>query len=194
MLNVESQGMPLTKTEKTTLIFLDITFFAVAAIIALLGKLPQVSGGVFVLLLGFAAFRGGRAIAYNYIFKWLRDLFGVVEVDDSSGAGRSNEASGKGVHKVVGELLCCPICAGTWVGMMLLLIYSLYPPFGTALIYALAAAGLGEVLEWVSEYFSWRGRAAREEAGTQWLYKNQPEVLSDREERSSIEVSHLIKV
>lgn len=86
--------------------------------------------------------------------------------------------------RVLGELVCCPICSGTWVGAVLLLMYSLTPPFGTALIYALAAAGIAEILEWVSEYYSWRGRAAREEAGTQWIYKNQPETMYYLEEKA----------
>jgi hypothetical protein len=82
------------------------------------------------------------------------------------------------------ELVCCPVCSGTWVGVALLVIYSLSAPYGTALIYALAAAGVGELMEWLSEFLFWKGRAAREEAGTAWLYKNRPEALGELDQRS----------
>lgn len=173
----------MNKSEKATLILLDAAFFAAATLAAYLGKLPEISSAAFLPLLGLAAFRGGRAIAYNFIFKWLRDLFGVREVDDSSGAGRSNEATGTGIRHALGELVCCPICSGTWVGVALLLIYALLPEVGTALIYALAAAGVAEVLDWLSDFLSWNGRSAREQAGTQWLLKNKPEQLGELEER-----------
>jgi hypothetical protein len=162
---------------------LDILFLVTSAGAAMLGKLPVIPDWAFLPLLGLAAYRGGRAIAYNFIFKWLRDLVGIKEVDDSSGAGQSNEPAGKGVQHALGELLCCPICSGTWVGVGLLIIYALWAPVGAAVIYALAAAGIAEVLDWMSEFLFWKGRAAREEAGDQWLYKNRPEVLRDLDER-----------
>lgn len=175
----------MNRAEKATLIFLDVFFLVASGGAALLGKLPAIPDGAFLPLLGLAAFRGGRAIAYNFIFKWLRDLIKVRVVDDSSGAGQSNEASGTGVRHALGELVCCPICSGTWVGVGLLLIYSLWAPVGTAIIYALAAAGIAEVLDWLSDFLFWNGRYAREAAGSQWLYKNRPEVLRDLDERRS---------
>lgn len=174
----------MNRTEKATLFFTDVIFFGVAAAASLLNRLPTIPDGIFILLLGLAAFRGGRAIAYNLIFLWLRDMFGVREVDDSSGAGKSNEATGHGVRRVLGELVCCPVCSATWVGLSLLVIYSLYRPLGEILIYALAAAGLGEVFEWLSEFLFWRGRQAREEAGSYWMLKNKPELLRELYERS----------
>lgn len=184
----------LRKSEKYTLMVLEGIFFLAAALAAWLGRLPSLPDALFIPALGLAAFRGGRAIAHNYIFKWLRDLAGVVETPDSSGAGNSNQAAGRGPRRVISELLCCPICAGTWVGMALLLIYSAWPAFALVLIYALAAAGAAEVLEWVSEYASWRGRAAREEAGTQWLRKNRSGEVLLEEEHSQKEISGRVRV
>lgn len=158
--------------ERLTLIAMDILFVIAAAVAAFWGRLPEIPDWAFLPLLGLAAFRGGRAIAYNFIFKWLRDLFGIREVDDTSGAGQSNEPVGKGFQHAIGELLCCPICSGTWVGVVLMLAYAFVPALGTALIYGLAAAGIAEILDWLSEFLFWKGRAAREEAGTQWLRKN----------------------
>jgi hypothetical protein len=175
----------LNRTEKATLITTDIIFFLLALAAAWLGKLPDIPGLWFPILLGLAAFRGGRAIAHNLIFSWLRDLFGVVEVEDSSGAGKSNVATGRGVRRILGELVCCPVCSGTWVAITLLLLYSLEAKVGAALIYALAAAGLGELFEWLSEMMFWKGRSAREDSGTQWMYKNKPEILHGLDDRAS---------
>jgi prepilin signal peptidase PulO-like enzyme (type II secretory pathway) len=162
----------LNTAERLTLIALDIVFLAAAAVAALLGRLPPIPDWAFLPILGLAAFRGGRAIAYNFVFKWLREMAHIREVEDTSGAGMSNEATGTGIQHAIGELLCCPICSGTWVGVSLLLAYAFLPPLGEALMYALAAAGVAEVLDWLSDFFSWKARAAREDAGTQWLRKN----------------------
>ena len=40
------------------------------------------------------------------------------------------------------------------------------------MIVVLAAAGVAEILHWTSEFLSWGGRASREQAGTEWLRKN----------------------
>jgi hypothetical protein len=180
-------GAAVNRTEKATLIFMDVIFFVAALAAAYLGKLPEIPSWAFLPLLGLAAFRGGRAIAHNYIFKWLRDLIGVDEHEDSSGAGRSLSSIGSGVRHAFSELVCCPVCAGTWMGVGLLVIYALSVVYGTALIYALAAAGMAEMFEWLSEMLFWKARAAREEAGTQWLYKNKPEVIKDLNQRSGEE-------
>ncbi len=174
----------MNRTEKATLIFTDIIFFVLAIFAAWLNRLPPIPDVLFALLVGLAAFRGGRAIAYNLIFHWLRDLFGVREVDDSSGAGKSNEATGSGVRRMLGELVCCPVCSATWVGLILLLTYAIYQPLGEVLIYALAAAGIGEVFEWLAESLFWHGRLAREQSGSYWMLKNTPETLRDLQERS----------
>lgn len=124
-----------------------------------------------LVLVGLASFRGGRALAYNFIFSWLRSPFTLV-VDDSSGAGKSVEAFGAGLHRVIGELLCCPMCAGTWVGLTLAGLLVLVYPFGLLVTFVLAASGIGEMLHWRAERDEWQGRAAREDAGSAWLWKN----------------------
>ena len=165
----------MTKTEKTTLVVLDLAFLSVAGVAAYMGRLPEIPAGLFWVLLGFAAFRAGRSVSDNLIFKWLRDLLGVIESADSSGAGNSNEPGKEpGVTRILSELVCCPICSGTWAAVTLLLAYAVIPAYGRALIYALGAAGLAELINWMSEYFSWGGRASREVAGSYWLEKNRP--------------------
>lgn len=173
----------MTNTERGTTVGFNLVFFTIAAVVALFNRLPPIPDAVFIVLLGLAAYRGGRAISYDYVFKWVRDLCGVVDEDDTSGAGQSANPGGKGMLRVFGEWACCPICTGTWVGMALLALETFLPPFGTVLIYALAAAGLAEFLHNLTESAAWKARLAREEAGSLWLYKNRPEFLRELDER-----------
>jgi hypothetical protein len=147
-----------------------LTFVSAVVVLANLGELSVLDEPMTLVLVGLAAFRGGRAIAFNFIFEWLRAPF-VDVVDDSSGAGQSIEASGSGYRRVVGELLCCPICAGTWVALVLTGLLVLVYPVGLALAFILAASGLGELLHWHAQRDEWQGRAQREEAGTAEMRK-----------------------
>jgi len=124
-----------------------------------------------LIALAFASFRCGRAIAFNFVFDWLRKPFTKV-VKDSSGAGDSVEATGTGLRYAIGDMLCCPTCTGTWSAMILYATYSIIPNLGMALIYILAAAGLAETLHWQSEKNEWEGRESRENAGTAWMQKD----------------------
>lgn len=147
--------------EKLTLIGLEIAFLIAAFLIG--DRLPPLEGWLLFVALGFASFRAGRAIAFNYIFKWIRTPFDIEEVPHSSGAGSDNHAKGVGYKKAIGELLCCPICSGTWAVLVLLGLSNL--PIGRALIWALAAAGVAEVLHWFSLTFEWGGHLSRELTG-----------------------------
>lgn len=162
----------MKKSETITLMVLGGAFMMEAAVAAGKGKLPEVPPAVFWVLLGLAAYRGGRAVSFNLIFKWLRDLLGVAETPDSSGAGNSNNATGHGPKYILAELVCCPICSATWVAMTLIAIYSIHETFGLALIYGLGAAGVAEILTWMSEHYEWSGRESREASGSYWLEKN----------------------
>lgn len=157
------------------LILLLMIFVTVAGVLAVFSRPQVLHDPLILLLVGLAAYRGGRAVAYNFIFTWLRAPFTLV-VDDSSGAGKSVEARGKGLRRVLGELLCCPTCAGTWVGLMLAGLLVVAYPLGLLLAFVLAASGISEILHWWSERNEWQGRAAREEAGSSWLWKHRESV------------------
>ncbi len=124
-------------------------------------------------LIGLAAFRGGRAISFNGVFAWLRAPFTKL-VADSSGAGDSVEPSCSNGPFLfaVADCLCCPICTATHVGGILFDLIVIFPPFGLALAYFLAVAGIAELFHWHSEKDEWQGRQAREFSGTEWLRKN----------------------
>ena len=149
-----------------TMIVLEVMFIVAAYFVG--RELPAIPSGWFYVLLGLAAFRGGRAIAFNSVFEWLRALMGAVVVPDSSGAGDNAECPPKrnGSKYALCQLVTCPICSGTWVAMALLVANAVSPEWGRGLIVVLAAAGVAEFLHWGSEFLAWGGRASREQAGT----------------------------
>ena len=154
-----------------TMVVLELLFLVLAYVAGT--YLPDIPTGWFYMLLGLAAFRGGRTLAFNKIFEWLRDLLDCKIVTDTSGAGENVEAcETPGIKQVLGELICCPICAATWFGMALLVMNAVVPPLGKGMIVVMAAAGVAEVLHWGSEFLEWGGRHSRERAGSQWISKN----------------------
>jgi len=125
-----------------------------------------------LILLGLGAYRGARALSYNGVFAWLREPFCQV-VPDSSGAGDGVEPKyERGLMGAIGACLSCPICTGTHVGSFMLTLIALWPNLGITVMYGLAIAGIAEFIHWAAEMLEWRGREARENAGTQWLAKN----------------------
>jgi len=160
-------------SERLTLVGIDFAFLVIAGAISVFGELPVIpSGALLFVLVGIAAFRVGRAVSFNMVFLWLRDLLGIEAEPDSSGAGDSNVPKGEGPRRILAELVCCPICSGTWAAIILIGIYAVSSGLGSVFIYAFAAAGFAEVLHWSSEFFEWKGRSAREDAGTAWIAKN----------------------
>ena len=69
-------------------------------------------------------------------------------------------------RRVLGELLCCPTCTGTWITAGLVYGLRLLPGPTRLLLAILAATGLAELLDGLAETLTWAGRASREEAGT----------------------------
>lgn len=117
-----------------------------------------------LLLLGLSTLRLGRMIAYDRVAEPLREPFAKT-VPDETGAGMTVEAKGKGARNSLGQLLSCPICAGTWISAGL--VYGLHMlPNPTRVFLAITATtGLAEVLNAITEAFSWFGQAARVYSG-----------------------------
>ena len=116
------------------------------------------------VLLGLAVFRGGRLIAYDHVAAPFREPF-TETVPDSSGAGDTVEPEGHGAQRALGELLSCPICAGTWVAAGLSYGLRILPAPTRLVMTILAAAGAAEWLNASVEAMSWFGQAARREVG-----------------------------
>lgn len=116
-------------------------------------------------MMGFATYRLGRLVAYDKVMEAFRSMFAQT-VPDPSGAGESVEPRrGSGVQEAIGELLCCPICVGTWVAAGLVYALQLAPRPARVFLSITSAIGIAELLNAATEAFSWFGQAARDEAG-----------------------------
>lgn len=117
-----------------------------------------------LLMLGLSTYRLGRLTAYDKVAEPWRAPFTATR-PDSSGAGKTVVPRGTGVRRALGELVACPICAGTWIAAGLVYGLELLPRPTRVLMTIMSAAGLAELLNAVTEALSWSGRVAREEAG-----------------------------
>jgi hypothetical protein len=127
-----------------------------------------------IVLLGWGAFRSGRALSDNSIFSWLREPFCDV-VPDSSGAGDSvvPRSEAQGIRYVIGDWFACPICISFHTAAFILVLLTVWTPLGLVALYALGASGIAETIHWFTEKVEWEGRLARELAGNEWLAKNE---------------------
>ena len=121
-------------------------------------------GAIDLALLVFATFRLGRLVAYDLVAEPLRRPFART-VPDATGAGDTVEPRGSGARLAFGQMVTCPICAGTWIAAVL--VYGLYLFPGPARVFLVmtAAIGAAEMLHAFSEALCWSGQLARTLAG-----------------------------
>jgi len=117
-----------------------------------------------LVLLSFATLRLGRLISYDLVMQPLRSPF-TETVADSSGAGDTVEAKGSGPKRVIGELLSCPICSGTWIAAFLVYGLYLFPNPTRVFLIMTAVICFSDVLNALLELLSWSGKDARISTG-----------------------------
>lgn len=154
-------------SERSTVLGLIGIFWSVFGIVALLQRdSPRTRPSALdFVMLGLATFRLGRVVAFDKVGEPLRAPF-TRTVPDESGAGDTVVPAGRGPREVLGELISCPICAGTWIAAGL--VYGLqYVPGPTRmLISIMSAIGLAEILNAGTEALSWFGDAQRHTVGS----------------------------
>ncbi len=117
-----------------------------------------------LLLLGFAVYRLGRLVAFERVADPLRHPF-TETVPDHTGAGESVEPRGEGARQAIGQLVSCPICAGTWIAAGLTYLLYLFPGPTRIFLTMTAAIGAAELLHCASEALSWTGQLRRTQTG-----------------------------
>jgi len=117
-------------------------------------------------LLGLATLRLGRLAAYDKVFETWRLPIAETRPDES-GAGDTVVPKGRGFQRALGELISCPICAGTWAAAALVYGLRIAPRFTRALLAIMSAVGLAEILNGAIEALEWQAQVARERAGTE---------------------------
>lgn len=129
-------------------------------------------------LLGLATLRLGRLVAYDRIADPIRQPFAQT-VPDQTGAGETVEPRGSGVRASLGQLLSCPICAGTWIAAGL--VYGLHSlPNPTRVFLAImSTTGLAEILNALTEALSWTGQLARTLTGEKEQQQRQQQAVAN---------------
>ena len=127
-------------------------------------------------LLGLSSFRLGRMVAYDKVMEPFRSPF-TKTVPDPTGAGDTVVPAGTGWRRAIGELIACPICAGTWIAAGLVYGLEITPRPTRVLLSIIGAIGLGELLGALTEMLEWAGQASREQAGSAAMAKAQSRKL-----------------
>jgi hypothetical protein len=117
-----------------------------------------------LVLLGLSTFRLGRLVAYDKILEPLRQPVAMTRPDET-GAGETTEPRGAGARRTFGELITCPICAGTWIAAGLVYALHLWPGATRLFLVMTGSIGSAELLNALTENLSWSGQASRKEAG-----------------------------
>jgi Protein of unknown function (DUF1360) len=118
-----------------------------------------------LLLLCLSTYRTGRLVAFERVTAPIREPFTETRPDDS-GAGEVVVARGRGARRVLGELLSCPVCIGTWIAAGLVYGTHLAPRPTRVFLTVMGTAGAAELLNCSAEALGWSGRAARKDAAT----------------------------
>jgi hypothetical protein len=113
-----------------------------------------------LLLLGLSSFRMGRMIAFEGVAAPLREPFTDTQLD-GSGAGQTVVAAGAGWRRVLGELVSCPICIGTWVAAFLVYGLHLVPRPTRVVLAIMSTTGVAQIFYSATEALDWSARAAR---------------------------------
>jgi hypothetical protein len=165
-----AKANPVDKLEYATKVILLVIFLLLFAGFAYWAsnwgaRLENFNPGLLDLtFLGFATMRLGRLVAFSRIMEPLRAPFTETRLDDS-GAGETVVARGKGVRQALGQMVSCPICAGTWIAAGL--VFSLYAFPGPTHLFLLMTAGIGvaELFHSCVEALSWSASLTRARTG-----------------------------
>lgn len=128
--------------------------FFVGVLVAAAWYMKEVRGGYLVyvppfdvLLMAFATFRITRLVVYDKIARWFRELF----VRDG------------GFFETVHDLLSCPWCIGIWGALVVTFCYFVFS-WAWFVIFFLALAGMGSLLQVISNVVGWKAETLKREA------------------------------
>ena len=127
-----------------------------------------------IVLLAFATYRMGHLLSYDRVMEPLRSFF-TETIPDPTGEGMTVEAKGEGLQQVIGQLMCCPICTGTWAAAGMVYALYLFPGPAQIFITIMAVVGMAEIINAAGELFSWGGQYARNSSGSINLARKQRE-------------------
>lgn len=137
--------------------------FFLCVLVAALYFMKVLRGGYLVsvppfdaLLMALATFRITRLIVYDKITRWFRELFSDVRHYEEDGvAWVEVRPLGRGIRHTIHDLLQCPWCIGFWAALSVMFFYFIYD-WAWSVIFFLALAGVGSLLQLVANGIGWR--------------------------------------
>ncbi|MGE5139634.1 MAG: DUF1360 domain-containing protein, partial [Rudaea sp.] len=157
--------------KRLTYATLSGTFVLSVSAFALLRSATELTP-LLIAELAFAVYRLGRMVSYDKVVETYRLPF-VQTIPDPTGAGDTTAPRGGGLREAIGELICCPICAGTWIAALLVGGLAVIPQVTTVFITIFCVVGIAELLNSATEFLQWNGQMAREYAGSSALAKRE---------------------
>lgn len=106
-------------------------------------------------VLGLATFALADTIVKERVSTWMREPFVVEDADH-----RPVSPEGRGLRRVVGELLTCTRCMGTWSALGLVALRTASPVAGRTTANVLALAGANDLIQGGFRVLSERGNQA----------------------------------
>lgn len=116
------------------------------------------------LMMAFAALRITRLMVYDKITRWFRELFARrVEVQRDGVTYVEVTPYPRGFAATVYDLLNCPWCIGIWSSAVVVFAYFVFP-WAWSVIFFLAIAGAGSLLQVIANGVGWRAENLKLEA------------------------------
>ncbi|NLV90851.1 MAG: DUF1360 domain-containing protein [Firmicutes bacterium] len=109
---------------------------------------------VTLVVLGLASFRLTHLLVFDEVMQPLRGFFLDYREQDLAPSGLTFTAPtprGRGIRNLLGRILRCHWCAGFWVSLLLLVLYTVWAgPFVHGIIALLAISAIQSLVEhWV---------------------------------------------
>jgi hypothetical protein len=116
------------------------------------------------LLMAFAAFRITRLVVYDKITRWFRELFArKTEVVRDGTTFIQVTPYASGFAHTVYDLLNCPWCIGIWSSALVVFAYFV-TDWAWSVIFFLAVAGAGSLIQVIANAIGWRAENLKLEA------------------------------
>jgi hypothetical protein len=147
------------------------SIFFILVLVAALWYMREARGGFLVsvsvfdaVMMAFAAFRITRLVVYDKIARWFRELFAETrEVERDGVTYIEVRTRPKGFRHTVYDLLNCPWCIGVWSALIVMVVYFVFP-WGWSVIFFLAIAGAGSLIQVAANAIGWRAENLKLEA------------------------------
>ncbi len=147
-----------------SILFLLVLGGAVWVIYQVRGSYPTAVPLFDAVMMGFAAFRMTRLIVYDKITRWFREIFAdTVEVERNGVVYIEVKPYGRGVRHTIHDLLACPWCIGFWGALIISFAYFVFP-WAWYIIFFIALAGLGSLLQITANLIGWKAEDAKLDA------------------------------